>query len=129
APDGQPRRGSRNAAGRAGGCASLRALRGHIVSAPPRVTIVLPCFNEGGRIAASLATLHLWFGDEVEILVIDDASGDDTVAQAGQAVGAGPCRVHRLPRHRGKGGAIRSAVPLVRTGRLVIMDADVVFDR
>jgi len=108
---------------------SARQLREH-VSATPHVSFVLPCFNEGFRIASSLATLESWFGASAEVLVIDDGSVDDTFEQAGRYATLHPhVHVHRLPRHRGKGGAIRAAIPLVRADLVVLMDADLAFDR
>lgn len=100
------------------------------MSTGPRISFVLPCFNEGFRIASSLATLESWFGAGAEILVIDDGSVDDTCEEAERYAGRhAPVRVHRLPRHRGKGGAIRAAIPLVRADLVVVMDADLAFDR
>lgn len=94
------------------------------------VTIVVPCFNEGTRIAGSLATLEAWFGPGLEILVIDDGSRDDTYEQAQLFAHARRnVRVHRLDRHRGKGAAIRAAIPLVRTDLVAYVDADLAFDR
>lgn len=98
-----------------------------MVTAEPGFTIVLPCFNEGRRIAASLAALESWFGGAAEILVMDDGSEDDSADRA-SAAGADRVRVHRLP-HRGKGAAIRAAIPLIRRDRVVVMDADLAFGR
>lgn len=93
-------------------------------------SFVLPCFNEGPRIASSLATLESWFGAGAEVLVIDDGSVDDTFERAERYASLHPhVHVHRLPRHRGKGGAIRAAIPLVRSDLVVLMDADLAFDR
>jgi glycosyltransferase involved in cell wall biosynthesis len=96
----------------------------------PRISVVLPCYNEGSRIASSLATLESWFGDSAEILVIDDGSVDDTVDQVERYASRHThVRVHRMPRHRGKGGAVRAAIPLVRSDMVVFIDADLAFDR
>lgn len=100
------------------------------MTAGPRVSFVLPCYNEGSRIATSLATLESWFGPDVEVLVVDDGSRDDTFDQAARyAAGRAHVRVHRLSPHRGKGAAIRAAIPLVRGDSIVFMDADLAFDR
>lgn len=96
----------------------------------PRVTLVLPCYNEGSRVSATLATLDAWFGPEVEVLVVDDGSADDTAAQAERYAQSRPhVRVHQVGRNRGKGGALRSAMPVVRTDLVVFMDADLAFER
>jgi glycosyltransferase involved in cell wall biosynthesis len=96
----------------------------------PSISIVLPCFNEGARIASSIATLQSWFGPSAEILVVDDGSADDTLVHAHQyAARHAHVRVHRMPRHRGKGAAVQAAIPLVRTELVVFMDADLAFDR
>jgi glycosyltransferase involved in cell wall biosynthesis len=93
------------------------------------VTFVLPCFNEGARIVASLATLQSWFGATHEILVVDDGSADDTAAKVeSYAEAHAHIRVHRVRPHRGKGRAVREAIPRVRTERVVFMDADLAFD-
>lgn len=100
------------------------------MTADTRLTVVLPCFNEAARIEHSLAALESWFGAGAEILVVDDGSGDGTADRAERyARERGNVRVHRLPQHRGKGAALRAAIPLVQTGRVVFLDADLAFDR
>jgi glycosyltransferase involved in cell wall biosynthesis len=100
------------------------------VNAAPAACLVLPCFNEEARIDASLATLDEWFGGRVDVLVVDDGSADGTFERAARyAEGRPHVRVVRLPRHRGKGGAIRAAIPLIRADRVLFTDADLAFDR
>ena len=94
------------------------------------VTFVLPCFNEGSRIIASLDTLESWFGANHQLLVVDDESADDTAAKVERYAEAhAHVRVHRVRPHRAKGGAVREAIPHVRTERAVFMVADLAFDR
>lgn len=110
----------------------MRSVRrfGDVMSEGPRITFVLPCFNEGARVASTLAALDAWFDSGVELLIVDDASADDTADHAERYARDRPhVRVHRLARNRGKGGALRSAIPLVRTDGVVFMDADLAFDR
>src|SRR4029453_10123487 len=55
-------------------------------------------------------------------------SVDDTFEQAERYANRhAHVRVHRVP-HRGKGGAIRAAIPLVRADMVVLIDADLAFD-
>ena len=100
------------------------------MSTPPRFTIILPCFNEASRIATSLATVDRWFGSAAEVLVLDDGSSDDT-AQRAEACGStlASVRVHRLVGHGGKGRAIRTAIPLARCDDVLLLDADLAYDR
>jgi dolichyl-phosphate beta-glucosyltransferase len=94
----------------------------------PHLTIVLPCFNEGPRVATSMAVLEDWFAG-AEVLVMDDGSTDQTAAHAeAYAARGGQCRVVRLP-HRGKGAALRDAIPIARGERIVFLDADLAFSR
>ena len=44
----------------------------------PLVTIIIPCFNEGVVIADSIRSVELVEYPNLEILVIDDGSTDDT---------------------------------------------------
>jgi glycosyltransferase involved in cell wall biosynthesis len=97
---------------------------------PPQISVVVPCFNEGARIAASLSALHSWIERPFEILVVDDGSRDDTFERASVFSADHPeVRVHRLEPHRGKGAALRAAIPLVAGERVVFLDADLAFDR
>jgi dolichyl-phosphate beta-glucosyltransferase len=94
----------------------------------PTFTIVLPCHNEAERITDSLKTLEDWFGSRAAVLVVDDGSGDET-SQRAQSSGHRHVGVHRLATNRGKGAAVRAAIPLIRTPHVIVMDADLAYDR
>jgi dolichyl-phosphate beta-glucosyltransferase len=90
--------------------------------------LILPCFNEAERLprtlAAFLAELPQGLG-EVEVLVVDDGSTDETFAVA-RAVAARDARVrviHSGP-NRGKGFAVRTGVLAARGELVVFTDAD-----
>ena len=75
----------------------------------PSLAVVIPAFNEGGRIAATVLALarHVdQAGLTWELIVVDDGSSDDT-ADVVRAVGATDPRVTllRFPRNLGKGAA------------------------
>ena len=71
-------------------------------SAPRRVIVVVPAFQEAAKIQSTLAAMP----DSVDrIYVIDDASTDDTAALA-EALGDPRVHVLRHPQNRGVGAAI-----------------------
>jgi glycosyltransferase involved in cell wall biosynthesis len=94
-----------------------------IVAPTPRwpfsVTIAMPAFNEGHAIAHVIAAVQAEV-PEAEVLVVDDASRDNTVAVA-EAAGA---RVVRHPYNKGNGAAIKTAIRNTGTDVLLIIDAD-----
>lgn len=92
------------------------------------LTIILPCFNEAGRLPIALATYLAWFPaspDEVEVLVVDDGSTDTTLAVADTAASGDPrVRVLRTRTNHGKGSAVRTGMLAARGDRVVFTDAD-----
>lgn len=82
--------------------------------------VLVPAFREAGRVAPVVrAALAARVGP---VLVIDDGSDDGTDRVARDA-GAG---VLRLPRNRGKGGALVAGALVVRAPVVVLLDADLV---
>lgn len=95
----------------------------------PSLTIIVPCYNEGARIEASLRSLTEWFGGAAEIIVADDGSRDDSAERAERFAQAHPqVRVARMPANRGKGAAVRAAAVIARGERIVLVDADLSYD-
>lgn len=92
-----------------------------------RLSVVVPAFNEGAQIESTIETLgrelQATVGEDIEILVVDDGSTDDTVARA-QAAGA---TVLAQPVNLGKGAAVRAGM-LSALGRSVVFtDADLAY--
>ncbi len=87
----------------------------------PRVTAVIPAFNEGPRIGVVLDAV-LASRTVGDVLVIDDGSTDDT-AEVAAARGA---RVVRRQHNGGKGAAMETARPHLSSHAVVFVDADLV---
>src|SRR6476646_3896144 len=85
-----------------------------------RVLVVIPAWNEAGVIASTIAEVRA-AQPAVDILVVDDGSGDGT-ADVAEAAGA---LVARLPYNLGVGGAMRAGYRYaLRTGYDVVVQID-----
>ena len=76
---------------------------------PPRILVVIPAFNEEGKIGGVVSKIPRTVADA--ILVVDDSSIDNTAAEAIQAGAA----VQRHERNLGVGAAIRTGVDYALT--------------
>jgi glycosyltransferase involved in cell wall biosynthesis len=97
-------------------------------TAHPRLSIVIPAYNESARIDGTLSRV-LWCVEErgwdAEVLVVDDGSTDDTPAIVQKWMRRYP-RLHmvRNPGNRGKGYSVRNGL-LQAAGEIVMFtDAD-----
>ncbi|MEW6695755.1 MAG: glycosyltransferase family 2 protein [Bacillota bacterium] len=84
-----------------------------------RVSVVIPAHNEAARIADTVKGL-LAIPEVSEIIVVDDASSDETAALARQA-GA---TVVSLPNNMGKGGALNTGVARATGDIVALLDGD-----
>lgn len=86
---------------------------------PFSVSVVIPAFNEGPRVAVIVRAVRKHLPD-AEIIVVDDASSDDTSAQAA-AAGA---TVITRPYNVGNGAGVKTGVRAAHNEVVVVMDAD-----
>ena len=95
---------------------------------PPRLTVVIPAYNEEKRILDTLGRVHDHLASQdytSEILVVDDGSIDDTlhVVQGFADEHSSVRTLHHEP-NRGKGYAVRAGVLSARGENVLICDAD-----
>ena len=96
----------------------------------PEVSIVIPAFNESERLGGPLKTILDYItssGLDIEVIVVDDGSGDDTAAVAEAVFGTVPqvaTSVIRYEKNRGKGFAIKTGLMAAKADIALFTDAD-----
>lgn len=101
-----------------------------------KLSVIIPAYNEAATIGELLdLVLEAGCGQagdggagfNLEILVVDDASTDDTARIVTQKADA-EIRLIRHPVNRGKGAAIRTALAAATGEVVIIQDADLEYD-
>jgi len=94
------------------------------------VSIVMAAYNEGKVIAGTLRSLlSTDYKGELEVIVVDDGSADETSAEVERVVDV-DARVRLLRQeNRGKARALRRALSAIHHSIVVFVDADTHFQR
>jgi peptidoglycan-N-acetylglucosamine deacetylase len=89
------------------------------------VSVVIAAYNEGKVIANTLRSLLTTdYKGDVEVIVVDDGSRDETAAEVQRVAAADPrVRLLQQPNH-GKARALQRGLAAVRRGIVVFIDAD-----
>jgi dolichyl-phosphate beta-glucosyltransferase len=94
----------------------------------PQYSIIVPAYNESGRIGATLEQIldHVqrqnW---SAEVVVVDDGSSDDTLQVAGRLASGHPAvRILQNPGNQGKGYSVRNGMLHAQGKILLFTDAD-----
>ena len=92
------------------------------------LSLVIPCYNEGFRINNTIDTVTDYLrasGKSYEIIIVDDGSGDDTLAKARTAAeGRSDIRIIDYKPNKGKGNAVREGVLAAEGDLIAFTDAD-----
>ncbi|TFH11123.1 MAG: glycosyltransferase [Candidatus Atribacteria bacterium] len=92
-----------------------------VLSDRMKISVVVPAFNEAGRISSVLrAVVASTLVDDV--IVVDDGSDDGT----GEEAKLFPVRVVRLPENKGKAVALDYGISLAKNDTFLFLDADLV---
>lgn len=94
----------------------------------PRITVLIPAFNEGEMAGLSMRSVLAsdYPVDRLQVIAIDDGSRDDTAAYLEGVAASEPdrARVLRLPENRGKRHALAAGFAEVNTPVVVTVDSD-----
>jgi dolichyl-phosphate beta-glucosyltransferase len=98
------------------------------VAGVPRWSVVIPAYNEAGRLPTYLKEIQAYFegrDEPYEVIVVDDGSRDGTADRVREVAAGRPgVTVHALDWNRGKGHAVRAGMARA-VGELRLMaDAD-----
>ena len=87
----------------------------------------MPVYNEAAHLARAIERV-CERGKPQQIIVVDDGSTDETVAVVQSSPYRSRLELVRHERNRGKGAAIRTAIPRVRCQAVIIQDGDLEYD-
>lgn len=106
----------------------------HYIRCPVKLSIVIPAYNEGPtihKILEKIVAVKLINGIEKEIVIVNDASKDNTaqaVVAFSQSHPDAGIRFFNQTRNQGKGAAIRRGFEESTGDFIVIQDADLEYD-
>ncbi|WP_104005186.1 glycosyltransferase family 2 protein [Marinobacterium lutimaris] len=93
----------------------------------PSVTCVLPAYNEAGSLRHLIPELTEYlkkFSDQIELLVVDDGSRDDTLAVVSAMLDHYPVTLLQLSRNFGKEAALSAGLDHADGDVVLLMDSD-----
>lgn len=96
----------------------------------PRISIVIPAYNEATRLVNSIRKVIEYLNGQwpgAELIIVDDGSTDDTAGVAEQNLAGGgnvSAKVIRCNPNRGKGHAVRTGLLAARAPVALFSDAD-----
>ena len=89
----------------------------------PPVTVLIPAYNAARTIERALASVWRQDYPEMQVIVIDDGSSDDTVARVEKMRGRG-LRLIRLTQNRGVSAATNAGIGEAKGDYIAFLDAD-----
>jgi succinoglycan biosynthesis protein ExoO len=90
-----------------------------------QVSVVIPVYNSASTLRAAVTSVRRQTLKQIEILIVDDASQDNSLALARElAVTDDRIRVLAVPANRGKSNAMNLAISEARGAWIAVLDAD-----
>src|SRR3954454_9716336 len=93
-----------------------------------KVSVIIPCFNERSTIAKIVAAVRAAPIEDLELIVVDDASTDGTTQLLGGEISRLIDRTVFHPANQGKGAALRSGSAAAAGAVSLSQDADLEYN-
>ncbi|MFA4817913.1 MAG: glycosyltransferase family 2 protein [Parcubacteria group bacterium] len=92
-----------------------------------RISVVIPCFNEGKTIRQNIQKIHAYLSNNFEafeIIAINDGSLDNTLSELETLAKELPIKIITHAKNAGKGKAVRGGVLASQYEIVMFLDAD-----
>ncbi len=97
----------------------------HAEGTPPRVSVLIGAYNSAATLVRAIDSTLAQTLEELELIVIDDGSGDDSLALARAAAAGDPrVRVLALERNRGIAASLNLGLSEAMAPYVAVQDAD-----
>ena len=93
-----------------------------------KISVVIPVFNERGTIEQVVNAVRAVPIENIEIIVVDDASTDGTQAVLKEKISAMADQIIYQSRNRGKGAALRAGFAAATGDIILVQDADLEYN-
>lgn len=112
------------------GCVGADCLRRRKPAGALPLTVVVPCFNDGKTVAATLRSIFAAYPDDLlEVIAINDASSDESLREIEGIAREFPITVVNNRMNTGKAESLNRAIRSAKHEQVLCLDADTLLNR